>query len=184
MLPVTDHIYLFERWDWAIDAYRNYLNSTFPHSTILTLCAITFLTMAELMRLYYPRYPPEGLQAGSGGIGYHALKIMFSIPVLGVIAIRIIEIFTVSQSIFLTVCLVVISMMPGVILPAVAYVCHRARNLANRSEIEEVNVMEPTSLPEQTRLHESRFISAQVQCFTADDIHSFTSRTDQATIHL
>ncbi|KAL4074684.1 hypothetical protein V8B97DRAFT_1916472 [Scleroderma yunnanense] len=148
MLPVTD---LFERWDWAIDAYRNYLNSTFPRSTTLTLCAITFLTMAELMRLHYARYPPEVLQAGSSDIGYRILKIMFSIPVLGVIAIRVIEIFTVSQSIVLTVCLVVISMIPGEILPAVI------------SELGEGNDMEPAPLPEQTGLYESRFTSTQTR---------------------
>ncbi|KAL4065325.1 hypothetical protein J3A83DRAFT_4375854 [Scleroderma citrinum] len=160
MLPVTD---LFERWDWAIDAYRNYLNSTFPRSTTLTLCAITFLTMAELMRLHYARYPPEVLQAGSSDIGYRILKIMFSIPVLGVIAIRVIEIFTVSQSIVLTVCLVVISMIPGEILPAVMYVFHRARNWMNRSELGEGNDMEPAPLPEQTGLYESRFTSTQTR---------------------
>ncbi|KIM67709.1 hypothetical protein SCLCIDRAFT_1209817 [Scleroderma citrinum Foug A] len=80
------------------------------------------------MRLRHVRYRPEDLQvhsavpsrsrvhlqAGVSGFWNDAFKIMSAIPALGVIVIRIIEVFTVSQSIVLTVCFVV--MLGGISL--------------------------------------------------------------------
>ncbi|KIM67986.1 hypothetical protein SCLCIDRAFT_48386, partial [Scleroderma citrinum Foug A] len=84
----------------------------------LTLCAITFLTIAEMMRLRYARYPPLEASAGSN-VGYSIFRFMSAIPILGVSAIRVIEIFTVSRSISLTVCVAMISMMSTEVPPAV-----------------------------------------------------------------
>jgi len=82
--------------------------------------------------------------------------------VLGVIAIRVIDIFTVSQSIVLTVCCMVISAAPLGILPGVIYI---VRSWASRSEQEEGIEGERAPLPEQTDLTLSgvRFASIQVQ---------------------
>ncbi|KAL4067006.1 hypothetical protein V8B97DRAFT_1979007 [Scleroderma yunnanense] len=113
--------------DWAINAYRSYLNASFQRSTTVTLFAITLLTMAETMHLRYAQHFPEDLQS-SRGEGHRAFKIMFAVPVLGVIAIRIAEICTLSQSTALTVCLVMISMMPGEILSVAMYFDRTARN--------------------------------------------------------
>ncbi|KAL4075100.1 hypothetical protein V8B97DRAFT_1867384, partial [Scleroderma yunnanense] len=151
-----------ERWDWAIDAYQSYLNASFLRSTTHTLCAIMLLTMAEMMRLHYARCPPEDLQVGAGGIGYHTVRIIFAIPVLGVIAICVIDIFTVSQSILLAICITIISTMPGGILPTVMYFFRRARHWVGRSEWEEGDGVEMAPLPEQTISHEGHFMSTEV----------------------
>lgn len=49
----------------------------------------------------------------------NAFKVISVIPILGVIVIRIIEVFTVSKSIVLTVCFAMISAMLGGIFLAV-----------------------------------------------------------------
>ncbi|KAL4080481.1 hypothetical protein J3A83DRAFT_4199563 [Scleroderma citrinum] len=135
--------------------------ASFLRSTTHTLCAIMLLTMAETMRLHYARCPPEDLQVGAGGIGYHTVRIIFTIPVLGVIAIRVIDIFTVSQSILLAICITIISTMPGGILPTVMYFFRRARHWVGRSEREEGDGVEMAPLPEQTISHEGRFMSTE-----------------------
>ncbi|KAL4075096.1 hypothetical protein V8B97DRAFT_1867281 [Scleroderma yunnanense] len=154
---------LLEQREWAIEAHRNYLNTNFPRSTTLTLCAITFLTMAEMMRLRYARHPPEDLQAGAGSIQYGIFLFMSAIPVLGVIVIRVIEVFTVSQSIIITICFMVVTAMPGEILPAVLYFFHRVRNWVGRSRWEQGNDVEAASLPEQAVLRERHFAPTEVQ---------------------
>ena len=100
-----------------------------------------FLTVTETMRLRHVRYCPEDLQvhsavpsrsrvhlqAGVSGFWNDAFKIMSTIPALGVIVIHIIEVFTVSQSIVLMVCFVV--MLGGISLATM--------NWLNKSEHEE-----------------------------------------------
>lgn len=73
-------------------------------------------------------------QAGAGGFWHDAFKLMSAIPVSGVIAIRVIEIFRVSQSIVLTVCFAVISVMLGRIFPVSLYFFCRIRNWMSNSE--------------------------------------------------
>ncbi|KAL4082029.1 hypothetical protein V8B97DRAFT_1926900 [Scleroderma yunnanense] len=159
MLPMTKEFKEFLRCllDWAIDAYRNHLNS--PRSANHTLFAITLLTMAEMMYLRYAQHLPEDLRAAAGGVGHRALKVMFAIPVLGVIVIRIAEIFTVTQSVGFAICLVVISIMPMEILHAVMYLVSMARNWMSNSEVEERDETESAPLPEQTDLREGHFTS-------------------------
>ncbi|KAL4075690.1 hypothetical protein V8B97DRAFT_1926913 [Scleroderma yunnanense] len=129
----------------------------------LTLFATTLLTIAEMIYLRYTQYPSDDLQAGVGGIKYRTFKIMFAIPVLGVIIIRIVEIFQVSQFILLTLCLVVISIMPGEVLVAIMYLVRMERNCMNNSEGEEGNETESPPLPEQIGLSEGHFASAQAR---------------------
>ncbi|KAL4079541.1 hypothetical protein J3A83DRAFT_4210432 [Scleroderma citrinum] len=86
-------------------------------------------------------------QDATGGMGHRAFKIMFAIPVLGVIAIRVFEIFTMSQSIVLTVCLVVISMMPGEILSAAMYFDRVARNWLFKSRLTYRSGFNPSLIP-------------------------------------
>ena len=118
------------------------------------------------MRLRHVRYRPEDLQvhsavpsrshvhlqAGVSGFWNDAFKIMSAIPALGVIIIRIIEVFTVSQSIVLTVCFVV--MLGGISLATM--------NWLNKSEHEEGDGTESAPQQEQT----GHFVSTQVVCFT------------------
>ncbi|KAL4076754.1 hypothetical protein V8B97DRAFT_1496547 [Scleroderma yunnanense] len=145
-LPMTEEFIedlLTRLLDWVIDTYRSYLN--FPRNTPVTLFASTFLIMAEMMRLRYTRLPLGGLQAGADGIGRRAFKIVFAMLVLGVIAIRTVQIFTVSQSIVITVYLVTISVMLGDILGVVLYFVSMVTNW--------------------TSLHEGHFASPQVPGF-------------------
>ncbi|KIM52756.1 hypothetical protein SCLCIDRAFT_489267 [Scleroderma citrinum Foug A] len=165
-MPATEEFnvltHFLEQWDWVIDAYRSYLNANFPRSTTLTLCAVTFLTMAEMMRLRYARHLP--LQVGlNRGVGYSLFKFLSAIPIFGVSAIRLIEIFTLSRSIGLTVCVAVISMMPAEVPHTARSLFRRARSWVTISEREEVDGVDPTLLPEQTDLREDHFTSTQVK---------------------
>ena len=83
--------------------------------------------------------------------------------VLGVIAIRVMDIFTVSHSIVLTVCCMVISAVPLGILPGATYIARSARSWASRSEQEEGIEVERMPLSERTDLSGVRFASIQVQ---------------------
>ncbi|KAL4071752.1 hypothetical protein J3A83DRAFT_2898712 [Scleroderma citrinum] len=141
--------------DWVIDTYRSYLN--FPRNTPVTLFASTFLIMAEMMRLRYTRLPLGGLQAGADGIGRRAFKIVFAMLVLGVIAIRTVQIFTVSQSIVITVYLVTISVMLGDILGVVLYFVSMVTNW--------------------TSLHEGHFASPQARLRSILDTMRVTTRS-------
>jgi len=145
--------------------------------------------MAEMMRLRHARYRPEDLQvysavppssvfdvhpkAGVGGIWNNAFKVMSAIPVLGVIVIRIVEVFTVSQSIVLTVCFAVIGAMLGGIFPAVMYLFRTAMNWMSNSEREEGDGTESAPQQEQT----GHFASIQVECASRcmnEDVIHFT----------
>ena len=115
--------------------------------------------MAEIMRLLHARYRPGDLQVhfavpssrgvfdvhpqrGVGGMWNNAFKVISVIPVLGVIVIRIIEVFT--------VCFAVISAMLGGIFLAVM-------NCMSNSEHEEGDGTEPA--PQQ-----EHFALTQVEC--------------------
>ncbi|KAL4075692.1 hypothetical protein J3A83DRAFT_2017605 [Scleroderma citrinum] len=98
---------------------------------------------------------------------------MFAIPVLGVIVIRIAEIFTVTQSVGFAICLVVISIMPMEILHAVMYLVSMARNWMSNSEAEERDETESAPLPEQTDLREGHFTSAQARLRSIRDTMCF-----------
>ncbi|KAL4061656.1 hypothetical protein V8B97DRAFT_1879150 [Scleroderma yunnanense] len=63
-------------------------------------------------------------QASAGGTRGRAFKITFAVPVLGAIVIYAVEIFMVSQSMVLTICLVVISTMLGKIFFSAEVLCH------------------------------------------------------------
>ncbi|KAL4075104.1 hypothetical protein V8B97DRAFT_1944404 [Scleroderma yunnanense] len=152
-----------EQWDWAIDAHRRYLSGNFPRSPALTLFSIAFLTMAEMIRLRYTEHLREDLQAGVEGIRYGIFEFMSAIPILGVIAIRVIEFFTVSQSVILTVCLVVISTVPVEVLAMALRYFHGVRHWVNRTEQEEGNDVEAVPLPEQTALREGYFASTETR---------------------
>ena len=88
---------------------------------------------------------------------------MSVIVVLGVIAIRSIHIFTVSQSIVLTVCCMVISAVPLGILPGGTCIVRRARSWAIRTEQVEGIEVEHEPLPGEIGLGVARFASVQVQ---------------------
>ena len=79
-------------------------------------------------------------QADAGDIRYTIFKAMSVIPVLGVVAIRVIEIFTVSHSIILTVCIAVISAMSAEVPPSVMTFYRRVKSWVGRWRQEEVDV--------------------------------------------
>jgi len=98
-------------------------------------------------------------QAGAGGFWHGAFKVMSAIPVGGVIAIRVIEIFMVSQSIVLTVCFAVTSAMLGGIFPVAIHLFRKIRNWMRNSDHEEGDETESSPLQEQT----GHFASTQVE---------------------
>ena len=87
---------------------------------------------------------------------------MAVIAVLGVIAIRIMEVFTVSQSIVITVCCVMISALPLGILPGAIYIARGARFWLDKPE-QNGNQMEHAPLHQQTGSRVVCFTSIQVQ---------------------
>ncbi|KAL4071821.1 hypothetical protein J3A83DRAFT_4236636, partial [Scleroderma citrinum] len=139
-------------------------SASFPRGTTLISCAIILLAMAEMMHLQHARRPLGDLETAASAIGHRAFEIMFAFPVLGVIAIRVIEIFTISQSIVLKICLVTISLIPGKMLTMALYLSHRVRNQwMSNSRWEEGSEVEFEPLLEQTGLREGRFTLSQAR---------------------
>lgn len=100
-------------------------------------------------------------QAGAGNIGYSIFKVMSVVPVLGVMTIRIIETFTVSHSIILTVCVAVISTMSAEVPPSVMAFYRRVKSWVGRWGQEGVDVERG---PEQmVGLGDGRLASIQVK---------------------
>ena len=79
-------------------------------------------------------------QAGAGDIGHNIFRVMSVVPVLGVMAIRTIETFTVSHSIILTVCVAVISTMAMEVPPSVMAFYRRVKFWIGRWRREGVDV--------------------------------------------
>jgi len=103
-------------------------------------------------------------QAGADGeVGYSVFKLLSVIPIFGVSAIRVIEIFTLSRSIALTVCVAVISVMPAEVPPAAMSLFRRVRSWVTRSERDGVSGVDPALLRDQTGLREGHFESTQVK---------------------
>ncbi|KAL4075099.1 hypothetical protein V8B97DRAFT_1944339 [Scleroderma yunnanense] len=158
------------------------------------MCAITFLAMAEMVRLRCTRVEDLPVhsalpfiehhltcisQAGVTSIRQSAFGVMATIATLGIIVIRAVEIFMVSQSIVLALCFIVISAIPGEILQVAMYLFCRVGSWMNISEQEERN---ETALPGQTDLCEGRFASVKVQCISQED-DTLTSHIGHTSIH-
>jgi len=124
-------------------------------------------------------------QAGANGeVGYSIFKLMSAIPIVGVSAIRAIEIFSLSRSISLTVCVAVISVMSTDVPLAAMSLFHTARTWVTGLEREEVNGVDPTLLPDQTDLREGHFVSTQVKWVLYwQGPPQLTSLLGQASIH-
>ena len=120
--------------------------------------------------------------SANGEVGYSIFKFMSAIPIVGVSAICAIEIFSLSQSIALTVCVAVISVMSTDVPLAAMSLFHTARTWVTSLEWEEVNGVDPALLPDQTGLH--HFVSMQVKWVLYwQGPPQLTSLLGQASIH-
>ncbi|KAF9219196.1 hypothetical protein BS17DRAFT_789974 [Gyrodon lividus] len=109
---------LNDRRGWVIDAYRSCSNTNLPrYNTFATLCTLVFLTMAETLHLRYGRLSPAQLRRRMDAIGYETFAIMSAIPELGVMIVRIVEIFAVSESPVVAASLTLVTALPVIALP-------------------------------------------------------------------
>ena len=79
-------------------------------------------------------------QAGAGDIGYNIFRVVSAVPVLGIMAIRIIETFILSHSIILTVFVAVICMLSAEVPPPVMAFYRRVKSWVGRWRQEGMDV--------------------------------------------
>ncbi|KAG8214803.1 hypothetical protein J3R82DRAFT_9947 [Butyriboletus roseoflavus] len=86
-----------------------------------TLCALSFLVMAENIHIRYGRLSPAQLKERAEHIGYATFAIFFAVLDIGFVIVRVAGLGALYGSLALATSLVLVSMSPSTILPMLTY---------------------------------------------------------------